>query len=155
MAVTETGVSYYGKSIRPDWSVTQCSLPAENNFYMSFERGYDDWEQIAATPEYDIFSTSIVVSYDSPLVVHERIAAKTVELARKHQKKPQRWVMSYFESPRDLSFIKDVVQVYGAAGVESIFSWTYRAGQGTILSAPEPQKVWDLLGEAYGAVLQR
>ena len=63
--------------------------------------------------------------------------------------------MSYFESPRDLNFIKDVVQVYGAAGVESIFSWTYRAGQGTILSAPEPQKVWDLLGEAYGAVLKR
>ncbi len=43
---TLQGASRIVKSIRPDWSVTQCSLPAENNFYMSFERGYDDWEQI-------------------------------------------------------------------------------------------------------------
>jgi hypothetical protein len=64
------GASRLVKSIRPDLFVTQCSLPAENNFYLSHERGYDDWEQIATTPEYDIFSTSIVVSYDSPLAVH-------------------------------------------------------------------------------------
>lgn len=147
------GASQIVKSIRPEWSVTQCSLPAENNFYLSFERGYDDWDQIAATPEYDIFSTSIVVSYDTPLAVHERIAARTVELARKYKKIPQRWVMSYFESPNDLDFIKQVVRAYDRAGIESIFSWTYRAGQGTILSAPDPQKVWDLLGEAYGEVL--
>jgi hypothetical protein len=143
------------KSIRKDWSVTQCSLPAENNFYLSLERGYDDWEQVAATPEYDIFSTSIVTSYDAPLAVHERLAAKTVELARKYGKTPQRWVMSYFESPADLDFIKQIVQAYDKAGIESIFSWTYRAGQGTILAAPEPEKVWKVLGEAYGEVLSR
>jgi hypothetical protein len=63
--------------------------------------------------------------------------------------------MSYFESPRDLNFIKDIVRAYATAGVESVFSWTYRAGQGTILAAPEPQKVWDVLGEAYQEVLKR
>ncbi len=141
------------KSIHPGWSITQCSLPAENNYYLSYERGYDDWEQVAASPEYDIFSTSIVVSYDAPLAVHERIAAKTVELARKYKKIPQRWVMSYFQSPTDLTFIRRIVHAYAQAGVESIFSWTYRAGQGTILSAPDPQKVWEELGRAYGEVL--
>jgi hypothetical protein len=143
------------KSIRKEWSITQCSLPAENNYYLSYERGYDLWEQVAAVPEYDIFSTSIVTSYDVPIAVHERLAAKTVELARKYGKVPQRWVMTYLESPADLSMICQVVHSYAAAGVESIFSWTYRAGQGTILSAPKPLIVWDLLGKAYGEVLGR
>jgi hypothetical protein len=143
------------KAIQSDCVVTQCSLPAENNYYLSYERGYDDWEQIAATPQYDIFSTSIVVSYDTPLVVHKRIADKTVELARKYQKIPQRWVMSYFESPEDINFIKQVVHTYAESGIESIFSWTYRAGQGTILSAPNPKLAWDTLGEAYGEVLEK
>jgi hypothetical protein len=146
--------SRIAKSIRKEWSITQCSLPAENNYYLSQERGYDDWEQVAATPEYDIFSTSIVTSYDVPLAVHERLAAKTVELARKYNKVSQRWVMIYLESPADLDMIRQIVRSYAVAGVESIFSWTYRAGQGTVLSAPNPKKVWDLLGEAYGEVLE-
>jgi hypothetical protein len=142
------------KSIRKEWSVTQCSLPAENNYYLSQERGYDDWEQVAATPEYDIFSTSIVTSYDVPLAVHERLAVKTVELARKNSKKSQRWVMSYFESPADLDMIRQIIRCYANAGLDSIFSWTYRAGQGTVLSAPEPERVWETLGAAYGEVLE-
>lgn len=146
--------STIAKSVKPASKVTQCSLPAENNYYLSYERGYDDWEQIAATPEYDIFSTSIVVSYDIPLIVHQRIAEKTVSLARKYNKIPQRWVMSYFQSPHDITFIQDVVRTYAQCGIESIFSWTYRAGQGTILSAPDPKLAWDTLGEAYGEVLQ-
>lgn len=145
--------SRLAKSIRPDWHITQCSLPADNNYYLSHQRGYDDWEQVAAVPEYDIFSTSIVTHYDAPLSAHERLAAKTVALARKNNKIPQRWIMSYFESPADLNFIRDIARTYAAAGIESIFSWTYRAGQGTTLSAPDPQRVWDTLGKAYAEVL--
>jgi hypothetical protein len=61
--------------------------------------------------------------------------------------------MSYFDSPADLNDIRDIVRVYAGAGIESIFSWTFRAGEGTFLSAPDPIKVWDVLGEAYGEVL--
>jgi hypothetical protein len=143
------------KSIHKDWSITQCSLPAENNYYLSYERGYDDWEEVAATPEYDIFSTSIVTSYDVPIAVHERLAKKTVDLARKYNKKSQRWVMSYFESPSNLEIIREIVHCYADAGIDSIFSWTFRAGQGTVLSAMDPLRVWDKLGESYGEVLER
>jgi hypothetical protein len=141
------------KRRNPQLSVTQCSLPAENNFYLGYQRGYDDWDAVASNPDYDIFSTSIVVSYDAPLAVHDRIARRTVELARKYQKVPQRWIMSYFESPADVTFIKQIARCYADAGVESIFSWTYRAGAGTFLSAPDPQLAWKVLGEAYGQVL--
>ncbi len=149
-----TLASAAAKSVNPRLKITQCSLPAENNYYLSYERGYDDWEAIAATPQYDIFSTSIVVSYDIPLEVHRRIAGKTVALARKYNKIPQRWVMSYFQSPAGITFIKEIVHAYADCGIESIFSWTYRAGQGTILAAPNPQLAWDTLGEAYGEVLE-
>lgn len=78
--------------IRWTRTVSQVQQDAENNnYYLSYERGYDDWEQIAATPEYDIFSTSIVVSYDTPLPVHQRIATKTVELTRKYNRISQCW----------------------------------------------------------------
>ena len=39
--------------------------------------------------------------------------------------------------------------------LESIFSWTYHAGQETILSSPEPQAVWRILGQANGEVLTK
>jgi len=143
------------KARNPKLSVTQCSLPAENNFYLGYQRGYDDWEAIAANPQYDIFSTSIVVSYDSPLQVHRRLAEKTVSLAHKHGKIPQRWIMSYFESPRDINFIKEIAHCYADSGIESIFSWTFRAGKGTILEAPNPDLAWKILGDAYGEVLTK
>ncbi len=64
--------------------------------------------------------------------------------------------MSYFDSPSDLSDIKKIVNIYADSGIESILSWTYRAGEGTFLQAPgNPKKVWDILGEAFGEVLQK
>lgn len=141
------------KSHNRELSITQCSLPAENNYYLSYQRGFDDWEAIAANPLYDIFSTSIVVSYDAPLALHRRLAEKTVSLARRYEKKPQRWIMSFLDSPRDISFIKEIAHCYADAGIESIFSWTYRAGKGTFLQAPDPDLAWDTLGEAFGEVL--
>lgn len=143
------------KARNPALSITQCSLPAENNYYLSHQRGFDDWEAIAANPLCDIFSTSIVVNYDAPLDLHRRLAEKTVRVAKANGKISQRWIMSYFDSPREISFIKDIAHCYAEAGIESIFSWTYRAGAGTFLQAPDPELAWKTLGEAYGEILER
>ncbi|QSH40669.1 hypothetical protein P0136_12065 [Lentisphaerota bacterium ZTH] len=145
--------SRIAKARNPDLTITQCSLPADNNYYLSQQRGFDDWELIASRDDIDTFATSIIVDYTAPLEAHRKIAAQTVALAQKYGKVPQRWVMSYFDSPAELNFIKDIVNIYSREGIESIFSWTYRAGEGTFLSAPEPQKVWDILGQAFGEVL--
>lgn len=145
--------SRIAKRNNPKLAITQCSLPANNNYYSSFQRGFDDWDAIAAREDIDVFSTSIITDYAVPLSSHQKIAEKTVRLAKSHGKVPQRWVMSYFDSPADLNDIKEIVRIYDKAGIESIFSWTYRAGQGTFLSAPDPIRVWDVLGEAYGEVL--
>ncbi len=54
-----------------------------------------------------------------------------------------------------MNSLKDIVHINTDEGVDSIFSWTYGAGKGTILSAPQPDKVWKILGEAYGEVLNK
>lgn len=146
--------SRIAKARNKNLTITQCSLPADNNYYLGMQRGFDDWRAIAERDDIDIFSTSIITDYGLPLSVHKKIADETVSLARKNKKKSQRWVMSYFQSPENLKMIEDVVFCYRDAGIESIFSWTYRAGAGTFLQAPEPLKVWDILGKAYGKVLE-
>lgn len=150
-----TECSRIAKSRNQRITVTQCSLPADNNYFLSHQCGFDDWETIAARDDIDTFSTSIFVDVNAPLTAHRKIARQTVALAQKYAKRSQRWVMSYFDSPSDLNMIKDIVNVYGDEGVESIFSWTYRAGEGTFLSASEPEKVWDVLGDAFGSVIEK
>lgn len=147
--------SRIAKSRNTDLQITQCSLPANNNYYLSQQRGFDDWEEIAARQDIDVFSTSIIVDYNAPISVHRKIADQTVDLAHRNGKRAQRWVMSYFDSPDDLDFIKEVVHTYADAGVDSIFSWTYKAGKGTFLSAPKPDSVWEVLTEAFGEVLSK
>jgi hypothetical protein len=60
--------------------------------------------------------------------------------------------MSYMDSPKDLETIVDIVKLYDECGIDSVFSWTYRAGMGTFLSAPDATAAWDTLGRAYGEV---
>lgn len=145
--------SRIAKERNPQLTVTQCSLPADNNYYLSQQRGFDDWEAIAARADIDTFSTSIIVDPEAPLAQHRRIARKTVDLARAHGKRPQRWMMSYFDSPSDLSQFTQIARTYQEEGIESIFTWTYRAGAGTFLSAPDPEAAWAAIGDAFGAVL--
>lgn len=148
-----TEASKIAKSVNPNLSVIQCSLPADNHFYSTHARGFDEWEKIAFNSHYDVFSTSILTDGNDPLVAHRNIARKTVSLARQNGKNSQRWIQSFFRSPEDLNTIKDIVRIYSEEGVDSIFSWTYQAGKGTFLSAPEPEKVWKILTEAYGETL--
>ncbi len=141
------------KAINPDLKVIQRSLPADNHFYSTRARGFDKWEHIAFNPNYDVFSTSILVNGNDTMVAHRNLAKKTVSLAKQNNKPSQRWIQSFFRPPENLNTIKDIVRIYAEEGVDSIFSWTYRAGQDTFLSVPDPQKVWDILGDAYGEVL--
>lgn len=141
------------KSINPALAVIQCSLPADNHFYSSYARGFDNWEKIAFNPNYDVFSTSILVDGNDSLISHRNLAKKTVSLAHQNGKSAQRWIQSFFRSPENLETIGDIVKIYSEEGVDSIFSWTYRAGKGTFLSASEPDKVWDILGKAFGEFL--
>jgi len=67
----------------------------------------------------------------------------------------QRWIMGYYQEPENLDDIAEVARLYRDMGVESLFTWTYQGGHGTVLAAPRALEVWDAIGRAYGEVLER
>ena len=121
---------------------------------LSESRGYDDWDRVAASGACDVLSTTIL-SYQLPRSFFRSITQRTVDVARRHGVGSQRWIMGYFQEPENLDEIRDVVQRYADMGVQSLFTWTYRGGHGTVLAAPRAREVWDAIGKAYGQVLHR
>ena len=80
---------------------------------------------------------------------------RTVEMAKKYGKQSERWIMGYNAQPEDFSQIDKVVDMYEAMGVDRLATWTYRGGLGTIVSAKDPLKLWDKIGENYKRVLKK
>jgi hypothetical protein len=98
---------------------------------------------VASSPYFDVFSTTIIVW---PLLedVFEDITRLTVEMAKKHGKKSERWLMGYYKQPRDFFQIEKVVDIY-----DRLAAWTCRCGHGTVLAAPYMLKLWNRIGENY------
>ena len=63
--------------------------------------------------------------------------------------------MGYYGQPEDFSQIDKVVDMYESLGVDRLATWTYRGGLGTIVSAKDPLKLWDKIGENYKRVLKK
>jgi hypothetical protein len=117
-------------------------------------RGYDDWDKVCKIDAFDVFSTTIL-NYKLPRSFFKSITQQTVDVSRKYGKGSQRWLMNYYQEPDNLEEIREIVHMYSEMGVESLFAWTYRGGLGTVLEAPRALQMWDMLGEAYGEVLDK
>lgn len=142
------------RRIRPASKIICCVHATLGTYYVTENRGYDKWDRVAASEACDVFSTTIL-SYQLPRTFFRSITERTLEVARKHGKGCQRWVMGYYQEPEDLNEINKIIHLYAAMGVESLFAWTYRGGHGTVLAAPRALEVWDTIGRAYGEVLGR
>ncbi len=140
------------KSINPDAKIVCCVHATINNYYVQEKRGYDDWDKVCRTGEFDVFSTTIL-NYSLPRSYFREITQRTVDAASKFGKTSQRWIMNYHNQPEDIAEIKEIAHLYASMGVDSLFGWTYRGGSGTVLAAPSALEMWDMLGEAYGEVL--
>lgn len=140
------------KSIRPNVRITCCVHATINTYYVKENRGYDNWDKVCKTNAFDVFSTTIL-NYSLPRSYFKSITQRTIDAARKHGKLAQRWLMGYYNEPENLEEIKNIVHLYDEMGVDSLFAWTYRGGYGTSLAAPHALEMWDMLGKAYGEVL--
>ncbi|MBY5959173.1 hypothetical protein KUV50_13555 [Membranicola marinus] len=140
------------KGIRPESKIICCVHATLNTYYVKENRGYDDWDKVGAVDDFDVFSTTIL-NYQLPDSFFKSITQRTMDIAHKYDKGSQRWIMNYYQEPEDLGKIKEIAHLYNDLGVESLFAWTYRGGHGTVLAAPNALKMWDMLGEAYGEVL--
>jgi hypothetical protein len=142
------------KAIRPDSKITACVHATLNSYYVTENRGYDNWDKVAKCDCFDVFSTTIISPF-LPRRFFKEITARTVDVAKKYDKKCQRWLMGYYQEPENLDEVKEVVHLYSDMGADSLFAWTYRGGHGTVLAAPSALKLWDTIGEAYGEVLKK
>lgn len=140
------------KEIDPRQEITCCVHATLNTYYVTELRGYDDWEMVAACPYFDVFSTTII-SWDLPWSFFEDITRRTVQIAKRHGKKSERWLMGYYKQPQDFAMIDRVVDLYNSLGVDQLAAWTYRGGYGTALAAPDALALWDRIGENYKKVL--
>lgn len=140
------------KAIRPDWKIIMCVHATQNSYYVTERRGYDNWDKVGAEKSIDVFSTTII-NYSLPMNFFKNITQRTVDIAKKYDKGNQRWLMGYYQEPENMEKIKEICHLYKDMGVESLFAWTYRGGHGTVLAAPHALQMWDMLGEAYGEVL--
>lgn len=140
------------KQIRPSSKIVCCVHATINNYYVKEGRGYDDWDKVAGTDVFDVFSTTIL-NYALPRSYFKSITQRTLDAAHKHGKESQRWIMNYHQAPEKVEELKEIVHLYAGMGVDSLFAWTYRGGHGTVLAAPGALQMWDMLGEAYGEVL--
>ncbi|HEV2479846.1 MAG TPA: hypothetical protein VGS79_09275 [Puia sp.] len=142
------------KRIKPASRIVCCVHATINNYYVKEHRGYDDWDKVGRVKTFDVFSTTII-SYRLPRSYFQSITRQTVDIAKRYGKGSQRWLMNYFQEPDKLEEIKEIVHLYADMEVESLFAWTYRGGHGTVLAAPRALEMWDMLGEAYGEVLDK
>ncbi len=142
------------KAIRPQGKITCCVHATLGTYYVTENRGYDNWDRVAKCDAFDIFSSTIL-SYQLPREFFRSVTQRTLDVAKKHNKASQRWVMGYYQEPQDLEEINSIIRLYADMGTESIFAWTYRGGHGTVLAAPRALEVWDAIGRAYGEVLER
>ncbi|MBL7735665.1 MAG: hypothetical protein JNL51_09405 [Chitinophagaceae bacterium] len=140
------------KAIRPSARIVCCVHATINTYYVKESRGYDDWNKVGKTSSFDVFSTTIL-SYKLPRSYFKEITQRTVDISRKYGKESQRWLMNYYQQPDDVAEIREIARLYADMGVDSLYAWTYRGGYGTVLAAPNALEMWDMLGEAYGEVL--
>ncbi len=142
------------KRIRPSSRIVCCVHATINTYYVKENRGYDNWDKVCKVDAFDVFSTTII-NYSLPRNYFKSITQRTIDVAKRHNKESQRWLMNYYNEPEDLNELKDIVHLYDDMGVDSLFAWTYRGGYGTSLAAPHALEMWDILGEAYGEVLDK
>lgn len=142
------------KALKPELEITCCVHATLNNYYVTEYRGYDLWDRVAASPYFDVFSTTII-SWDLPEQFFRQITERTVAVAKRHGKLSERWIMGYYKQPADFCQIDRVVDLYEALGVDRLGTWTYRGGYGTTLAAPDALKLWNRIGENYKRVIKK
>ena len=142
------------KEYNPALEITCCVHATMNTYYVTEQRGYDNWELVAACPYFDVFSTTII-NWALPESFFRDVTERTVAMAKKYGKESERWLMGYNKCPEDYSQIARTVDLYERLGVDRLGTWTYRGGYGTTVAAPEPMKLWDAIGASYNRVLKR
>jgi len=147
-----TSISRAAKETNPRIDVTVCLLPTESPLI-----GITDWDRVASIPEVDILATDPYWFHAGldrlqGLEFFRKIGGKAVELSKRKGKRSQLWLQA-FRVPRGReSELREAAKIADELGVDSLFAWPYRGGEGSILESDDARTVWRLLGESFREV---
>lgn len=134
------------KQIDAGKSITLCLMP----FFSAYEQGAS-WERVCALEELDVFATDpywSLMQKDMEFV--SRVSEDTVELARRNGKRSQLWIQGFLIPSGREEEVRDAGMIIGASGVDSVFTWAYRACEGSVIQSENPRMVWSIIKELYG-----
>ena len=122
-------------------------LPQESHL-----TGVSSWDLIAAIDTVDIFgSDTYWYAFRKPMSKFVADTTKKVlSVAVEYQKTPQVWVQAYRVPAGRESEIADAISIVADLGVKNIAAWSYRGGAPMNLASNDPERVWEVLGDAYG-----
>ena len=142
------------KEINPDFEITCCVHATLNTYYITENRGYDNWDMVASCPYFDVFSTTII-NWELPEDFYRNITERTAAIAKKYGKKSERWLLGYYKQPKDWAQVAAWADIAEKAGIDRLAAWTYRGGYGTSVAAPDALKLWDTIGDNYKRLLHK
>ncbi len=126
-----------------------CVLPEENPLI-----GISSWEKLAAVPYVDIFGTDPYwIVFNKPLEQYVGEAAKKiVDISSRYGKEPQMWVQAYGVPAGREHEVGRAVEIIAEQGIRNIAAWSYRGAAPMNIASDNPDRVWEVLGEAYRKV---
>jgi len=129
-----------------------CLLPERSDV-----QGYRDWERVVALDNLSIFGTdpywkSLGVEMESLVRPY---AQRVYGLAQRYGKEGQIWIQNFRIGEGEEEDVYRAVMIAYEEGIRNIAAWSY-LGSGIIsYRSANPQKVWDILGRAYGELQRR
>lgn len=133
------------KKVDPQKSVTVCLMP----FYTAEEQGVS-WEKVCSIKEIDVFGTDpywSIARKDLDFV--SQASQETVKIARKYGKKSQLWIQGFLIPAGKEEEVRQAGRIIGNTDVDSVFTWAYRACEGSMVQSENPKKVWSIIKEIY------
>ncbi len=129
-----------------------CVLPEEEPL-----RGVSNWEVLTSIPSLDIFGTDpywALRGYPvEPYVRDSTIKAKT--LCEKYGLELQMWVLAFLIEEGKEDEVARAAEIFYEEGARNIAAWSYGGGGWTYARSENASKVWENIGNVFGALHQR
>lgn len=142
-------VASHVKQVDPMVETVCCLLPTESPLI-----GLTDWTRVAELGCLDVLGTDPYyyqtgMTREQGLRFFRETSSRLISLAEAHGKRSQLWLMGYNVPDGRESELLEAADIAADLGADSLFTWTYRGGEGAYYRSSNPGKVWDTVGEAY------
>ncbi|OYT62233.1 MAG: hypothetical protein B6U69_02150 [Thermofilum sp. ex4484_15] len=136
------------KELDPKKEVIVCFLPKEDPLI-----GLTKWEAVAKIREVDCLATDPYwLLHGNSLTNVREVAKRLTDVARSYGKKSQLWLQAFKVPKGKEGELVEAAKIMVASGVDSIFAWCYKGGEGSAIASERPYEVWRVLREIFTSI---